>query len=95
VADDGTLVVPDLTERVLVAYGDDEEVFRQFAIGRHDLEASWGPISSHHEGHARLAQAFLNHALPVIRKWAEHELAAAEHFGGIWRRREEDEGWSS
>jgi hypothetical protein len=95
VAEDGTLVVPDLTERVLVAYGDDEEVFRQFAIGRHDLEASWGPISSHHEGHARIARAFLNHPLLVIRRWAEHELAAAEHFAGIWRRREEDEGWTS
>ncbi|HLG94929.1 MAG TPA: hypothetical protein VKX49_01325 [Bryobacteraceae bacterium] len=95
VAENGTLVVPELTEQVLVAYGDDEEVFREFAVGRHDLEASWGPISSHHEAHARIARAFLNHPLPVIRRWAEHELAAAEHFAGIWRRQEEDEGWSS
>jgi hypothetical protein len=93
VADDGGLVIPDLTERVLVAYGDDDEVFRQFAIGRHDMEASWGPISSHYEGHARIARAFLNHHLPVVRRWAEQELGTAEHFTGIWRRREEDEGW--
>jgi hypothetical protein len=91
----GSAVVPELTERVLEAYGDDQEVFSQFAVGRHDLEASRGPISSHHEGHARIARAFLNHRLPVIRKWAEHELADAEHFAGIWRRREEDEGWNS
>jgi hypothetical protein len=95
VSADGSAVVPELTERVLVAYGDDEEVFRQFAIGRHDLEVSWGPVSSHHEEHGRIARAFLNHPLAVIRKWAEHELAAAEHFAGIWRRHEEDEGWNS
>ena len=95
VAEDGTLVVPDLTERVLVAYGDDDQVFRDFVVGRHDMEASWGPISAQHEEHARIARAFLNHDLPVIRRWAEHELANAEHFAGIWRRREEDEGWSS
>lgn len=95
VTNEGTLVLPELTRRVLVAYGDDDEVFRQFAIGRHDMEMSWGPVSSRYEGHARVARAFLNHDLPVIRRWAEQELEAAEHFGGIWRRQEEDEGWSS
>jgi len=93
VAEDGSLVVPDLTEQVLVAYGDDDRVFREFAAGRHDLEASWGPVSEHHEKHAQVAKAFLNHDLPVIRRWAEQELASAESSIKFWREVEEDEGW--
>jgi hypothetical protein len=93
VSDEGQLVLPELTKRVLVTYGDDDEVFRQFAIGRHDMEMSWGPVSSHYEGQARMARAFLNHDLPVIRRWAEQELQTAEHFRRTWRRREEDEEW--
>ena len=90
---DGTLIVPELTERVLVAYGDDDQVFREFVVGRHDMEASWGPVSAHHEEHARVARAFLNHALPVIRRWAERELAGSEESAKFWRKHEEDEGW--
>jgi hypothetical protein len=92
VAEDGTLIVPELTERVLVAYGDDDQVFREFVVGRHDMEASWGPVSAHHEEHARVARVFLNHALPVIRRWAERELAGAEESAKFWRKHEEDEG---
>jgi hypothetical protein len=76
---------------VLQEHGEDEDVFRAFATGRHDLEASLGPISSNYERHARIARAFLNHRLAVIRRWAEDEIASAEHFANIWRKREEDE----
>jgi hypothetical protein len=88
---DGAAHVPDLTERVLSAYGDDKTVFDEFAIGRHNLEVMRGPVSSHYESDAQTARAFLNHPLPVVRRWAEQELASAEHFAAIWRKREEDE----
>lgn len=95
VAEDGTPLVPELTERVLVAYGDDDLVFREFAVGRHDMEASWGPISAHREKHAQVARAFLNHDVAVIRKWAELELAGAEADAKFWSKHEEDEGWQA
>jgi hypothetical protein len=91
VSSEGVATVPELTQRVLVIYGDDETVFNSFSAGRHDMEVSWGPISSHHEGHAQVAKAFLNHPTPVIRRWAERELASAEHSAGYWRKQEEDE----
>jgi hypothetical protein len=93
VGEGGMLVVPELTERVLVVYGDDDQVFREFVVGRHDMETSWGPVSAHHEEHARVARAFLNHDLPVIRRWAERELAGAEESAKFWSKHEEDEGW--
>jgi hypothetical protein len=93
VASDGTPTVPELTERVLSVYGDDAAVLREFAAGRHDMEVSWGPVSSHYESHAKVARAFLNNPLPAIRQWAEREIASAEHFGGFWRKVEEDEGF--
>src|ERR1039458_560408 len=86
-------LVPELTECVLSVYGDDAAVLREFAAGRHDMEASWGPVSSHYEGHVKVARAFLNHPLPAIRQWAEREIASAEHLGGFWRKVEEDEGF--
>jgi len=95
VSSDGTATVPELTERVLGAYGDDEAVFDSFSAGRHDMEASWGPVSSHHESHGQVAKAFLNHPTPVIRRWAERELASSEHFAGIWRKHEEDESFGA
>jgi len=90
---DRKATVPELTELVLRDYGGDERVFEEFSAGRHDLETSWGPVSSHYEGHAKVARAFLNHRLPVIRKWAELEIASAEHSADFWRRHEEDEGF--
>jgi len=95
VASDGTPTVPELTERVLSLYGGEEAVAREFAAGRHDMEASWGPVSSHYEGHSQVARAFLNHPLPAIRQWAEREIASAEHLAGFWRKHEEDEGFQS
>jgi len=91
---EGQAIVPELTQRVLEAYGDDESVFNEFAAGRHDMEVSWGSVSSNYEGHARLAEAFLNHPLPAIREWATREIASAEQFARYWRKYEEDEGWS-
>jgi hypothetical protein len=89
----GEAYVPELTERVLRAYGDDKSVFDEFSAGRHDMEGSVGPLSSHYEGHAQVGRAFLNHPLPVIRKWAEREIASADHFAGLFRKHEEDEGF--
>jgi len=66
---------------ILTECGGDKAVFREFADGRHNMEeASPGPVSSHYEGHAQAARAFLNHPIPVIRKRAERELASAEHL---------------
>jgi hypothetical protein len=95
VASDGTGTLPELTERVLRAYGDDQVVFDAFSAGRHDMEASWGPLSSHYEGQAQVAKAFLNHPLAVIRRWAEQEIASAEHSADYWRKQEEDETFES
>ncbi|HXA64421.1 MAG TPA: hypothetical protein VNV82_04670 [Bryobacteraceae bacterium] len=93
VAPDGTPTVPELTEGVLSIYGEDAEVFREFGVGRHDMEVSLGPLSSNYEGRAQGARPFLNHPLAVIRQWAEQEIASAEHFARVWRNQEEDEGF--
>jgi hypothetical protein len=93
VAPDGTPTVPELTERVLSVYGSDTDVFREFRAGRHDMEVSWGSLSSKYEGQAQVARAFLNHPLAAIRQWAEYEIASAEHFARVWRNQEEDEGF--
>jgi hypothetical protein len=91
IAQGGAASVPELTERVLREYGDDQAVFDEFAVGRHNLEVMQGPLSSHYERDAQIARAFLNHPLPVIRRWAQQEIASAEHSANVWRRREEDE----
>ncbi len=88
---DGKPVVPELTEQVLSAYGEDERVFDRFSTGRHDLQVFSGEISSQHEAHARTAKAFLNHSEPVIRRWAKRELASSEATAAEWRKKEEDE----
>src|SRR5260370_7231847 len=92
-ASDGPATVPELTEQVLSVYGDDPEVFQEFTAGRHDMEWSVGPLSSNYDGRAQAAKAFLNHPLPVIRRWAQNEIASAEHSAGMWRKYEEDEGF--
>jgi len=91
IAEGGTPVVPELTECVLVAYGNDDQVFREFLAGRDDIEAKWGPVSAHEEKHAHVARSFLNHHLPVIRRWAEQALARAEESAKFWSNIEEDE----
>ena len=91
VGTDGTPVVPELTEQVLTAYGEDERVFARFLVGRHDLQGFSGEISTQYEAHARTAKAFLDHPSPVIRRWAESELSSSEAMAAEWRKREEDE----
>ena len=92
---DGAPAVPELTESVLSVYGNDTEVFKEFVVGRHDMEVSWGPVSTQYEGRAKMGRAFLNHPLPVIRQWAEREIASAEHLGRFWQKHEEDERFES
>jgi len=92
---DGTACVPELTERVLSEYGEDTTVFKEFSVGRHNLEVRWGSVSSHYEADAQIAKAFLNHPLLVIRRWAERTLASAKHYADKWKRREEDEDFES
>jgi hypothetical protein len=93
VLSDGKPIVPELTGRVLEAFGDDKLAFDEFRAGRHDMEVSWGSVSSQYEGYARIATSFLNHPLPAIREWAKREIASAEQQADYWRKREEDEGF--
>jgi len=93
VSPEGEGTVPELTERVLAAYGGDETVLNEFRVGRHDMEATWGPPSANYEARAQSARVFLNHPLEAIRQWAEHEMASSQHFADIFRRSEEDEGF--
>ncbi len=91
----GVPLVPEVTARILGSFGYDETVFREFSIGRHNLEVTWGPLSANYQGRIKQAQEFLNHEIPAIRKWATDEIGEAEHFIRIWRKHEEDEGFAS
>lgn len=89
----GACRVPDLTARVLDRFGEDEQVLEEFVAGRHHLETIIGPWSSNFEAHRRVANAFLNHPLAPIRRWAQIEVASSEKLANEWRKQEEDEAF--
>ena len=83
--------LPPITEFVLKTFGDDERVFKEFAVGVHGHEMTWGSLVDNARAKVKVADLFLDHRLPVVRKWALREkqvaLAEAEH----WMEREERE----
>jgi len=87
---DGKPVVPELTEQVLAKYGEDRAVFGEFCAGRHAFEGSWGDPADIDEAQARAAEPFLNHPVPAIRRWAEHEVASKRSSAALWRKETED-----
>jgi hypothetical protein len=86
----GSPVVPELTAYILDAFADDEEVFRSFAAGVHNLQLYKGKIASQHEQEAEVAKKFLNHPLERVRQWASLEIKEATAEANYWRRVEEE-----
>src|SRR5262249_8538204 len=82
--------VPDLTAYVLSQFAEDERVFQRFCAGVHDGEVRVGDIAAQHEREAAVARRFLDHPLPRIRQWAEHEINRADRDAAWWRLREEE-----
>jgi len=88
--DAGQPIVPEPTLTVLTRFGNDKAVFKQFCMGVHSFQMYSGDIAAEHEQEAQAAECFLNHELPVIRKWAQAEIASAK-FDAEEARQEEEE----
>lgn len=86
---DGTPVVPPLTEHILRKFGNDKRVFTEFVAGVHNLQSYMGDIASQHEKEADIARKFLDHPLRKIREWAQIEINDSESQAKYWREWEE------
>lgn len=91
-AENGDPTVPEPTLTVLTRFGDDETVFQEFCIGLHSGQVYSGDIAAAHEQEARVAERFLNHELPVIRKWAAAEIEDARWHANRARQEQEEFG---
>ncbi|MBN4054954.1 hypothetical protein JYT15_00435, partial [Acidimicrobium ferrooxidans] len=70
--------VPPLTAWILDEFQDDEDVFREFLIGRHSGEVRVGHSRDRTQDVQDLVAAFSNHDLRRVREWAEHEREELE-----------------
>ena len=92
VDDSGTPRIPELTEFVLGKWGKDDKVFNHFRAGSHHLQMYLGSIAEHKRDESNVARQFLNHKMPIIRRWARLEVASAEDQTKQFQQMEEEEG---
>lgn len=71
--EDGTLKVPELADWLLARFGESDEVWDEFMMGRHSLEVFAVPEG--YETAKGVAARFLNYPTAWIRKWAAAEIA--------------------
>ena len=83
--------MPPVTEFVLSRFGDDERVFDSFRTGLHSGQLYGGNIAAQHEAEAQLAESFLNHPVPAIRRWAAYEIKSARADAQRERQLREEE----
>jgi hypothetical protein len=82
--------VPKLTLEVLNRWGEDKAVFSRFCIAMHQLQVRSGGLADNYAEDAELAEHFLLHDSPVIRKWAEQTFSICSMQAEEWRLRTED-----
>lgn len=91
--EDGKPIVPPITEHVLGRFELDDEMFKSFCIGVHNMQmyggSGRGAIATQHEAEAGLAKQFLAHPLRRVREWAQYEEESATQYAA--RDRQEDE----
>ena len=80
----GQPIVPELLDRVLTDY-DDDDVLNHFLAGSHSGEVWAGNASDRFRREADLAKRFLSHPNKRIREWAKFEIADREG----WAERED------
>jgi len=83
--------VPELTLVVLERWGQDKEVFSNFCLAAHQLQARWGSIADNYLEDAEIAEKFLHHPSEPIRRWAEREYVLATEQARAWKVRMEEE----
>jgi hypothetical protein len=88
----GEPIVPEPTLTVLRRFGDDEAVLKEFSIGLHSFQTYSGDIAAQHEEEARVAERFLNHNVPAIRKWAQAEITDSKYHAKQARQEQEEFG---
>jgi hypothetical protein len=71
-------VVPPVTEWVLSAYENEDSVFREFCLGRHNGEIRVGPARDRRPELEKSLQPFQTHPLRRVREWAQYELKENE-----------------
>lgn len=81
--------VPELTEWLLTAFENDDEVFRAFIGGRHGHETFFGPISAAFAGVEERMQPYLRHPLRRVREWARYEIRHAQRMSAFDLRDDE------
>lgn len=84
VAPDGTAALPAVTEWYMRTYGDDEECFRQFCIGRWNGRMQTGWAWQRQTEVDQLVKAYSSHPIPSLRRWAavtnrDHEAEVERH----------------
>lgn len=81
---DGQPFVPPVTEYVLGAFEEDDEVFTAFCRGE-VVRSYIGDIEEEHLKEAEKWRMFLNHPLRRIREWASDEVDQAKRSAEYWR----------
>ncbi len=87
--ENGTPVVPTLTEFVLSEFEEDEETFEKFCKGSH-MQTFASDIASLKQKEADVARKFLSHSLRRVREWAEYEINSCEQDAQRWQQFEEE-----
>ena len=82
--------VPELTLYVLEKFGNDDDVFHAFCIGRHSGQLYSGDIVAAHEREVEVAKRFFAHPVKRIRDWAKEEARTASNGAAFWRQRNEE-----
>jgi hypothetical protein len=87
---DGKTVVPPLTEFVLSKFEDDEETFRKFCVGSHNLQVYIGDMATHKNKEVEIARSFLNHPLRRIGEWASYEIESCRQDAKFYQQIDEE-----
>lgn len=86
----GQPVVPPLTQFVLSTFEKDDNTFRKFCSGSHNLQLYSGDIASHKNQEAEIAKSFLNYPLPRIKEWARYEIDRCQQEAKYWQQIDEE-----
>jgi len=85
VAPDGTAALPAVTEWYMRTYGDDEECFRQFCIGRWNGRVQMGWAWQRQADVDHLVTAYSSHPIASLRRWSA--IAKRDHEAEVERHR--------
>ena len=83
------LAYEELEEDDEAEFEDDDDIFREFCLGRHHFEVRCGNARAKRAALERAMAPFLSHDLRRVREWAKHELSENESEAKFDDKRDE------